>query len=424
MLHSCLLIVDVARAQDPATRVDTTIADVGVEASEFTAGHTAYRTERDAMFMVTLGTNGNYEHLPLYRQPLWVEFHPKPGALGLGDPPAFNYRTIVEHADPAPFPLLNRWVLGSHLAPPSHPFFKNEISEDDYKAALANAQPAVYYHPQPLSIVSDVSSKTVAITKVGPGMPKVTGLTPFGPLHLKSYQISQPWPEELSLRRYEGAEAGSFVHNIDDLNEITATGSADSYCVVTSRPPGIPQANMISADEADHDAMKKGCSQGCGRPGTVRYMTGPVAPVYSCFFCTFTSPSSDETYDHLDGCTTAIHQHWYRSEFQKVRRLPPLKSNACGHVFCTRCINVSILTRPPTAICPACGRLAATIKTHAVYGKELAKVFTGPLTTTFSDDGSRVLDLTEIFDSGNLFAHHIRRYVTIFSAFASLPPLW
>ena len=77
-------------------------------------------------------------------------------------------------------------------------------------------------------------------------------------------------------------------------------------------------------------------------------------------------------------------------------------------MFCNDCSNVSIITAPNNAMCPACGKIADRIKVSTGYS------FKPTVNRTTNEHQA------EIWNSGNALAHHFTRFFQVRGFFPAI----
>ena len=194
---------------------------------------------------------------------------------------------------------------------------------------------------------------------------------------------------------------------MDSLEVATDTGLDSDWCIIQDRAEAIPKVLLTEANKEDLKLLDLGCSQGCEDPGVILYRAKTDGdPLYQCFYCKYESKEPGDVHWHMDkNCSEAAKAKWTRTDYQIKMGLPPLKSDACGHVLCRNCANVSLLTKPPTSICMVCGLYSEAVIARPGYMENA--------TPTYHIDGKWGNELTEVYTSGNLLAHHLRRYQLI-----------
>ena len=323
------------------------------------------------------GKIDNFQHCTVESQPLWVQYLPQPGKLGEGPPPPSGYKTGVElipgHKPPLDLFEPGGRSLTQDLPPPSSS--PGPLSPDDLTAMNKHAQPAALYDPSFYINPPDQDPSDPSVPLCGPGR-------------------AAPWPTELTSTCFNYFP-GETVFDVSNPTQLLAIGKQSDWRLVDSLPPGVPQAQMIPASRADLKAMGRGCDQGCGNDADLRYLTVnsdgvPMSQVYCGCPETFVSP--EEARKHMDICTKAIAAGWTRTGYEKARRLPPVRSDLCGHVICRACATVSVLSAPPFGVCLLCGVRISIIKFSSDF--------------LVPPEKNAIRRSPEIYASGNLLAHH------------------
>ena len=337
-----------------------------------------YIPSAHAMFRGQM-VNGRFCHLAVEQQPLWVQYQPLPGKLGIGPPPAQGHLTGIERI-PGHMPALDSFKPGGvSIAkdfPPPCGAPCPPSPEEDLEAMSKLALPAALYDPCPDINPSNSSSREQVVHSCGPGR-------------------ATQWPPVLASTKFEAGPAGQIIFDVNDPAKLLAEGKVADYRVVDSLPPGAPRADMVAANFADIEAMAVGCDQGCKNHADLRYLTvdSNQTPRFQVFCC----PNSyhltaDAARLHMDRCQTALDAGWVRNGYEVAHHLPPVRSTLCGHVLCRTCATVSVLTSPPFGACLICGLKVSTIKYTQDFlvkpGQNAVKVE------------------PEVFTSGNLLAHH------------------
>ena len=195
---------------------------------------------------------------------------------------------------------------------------------------------------------------------------------------------------------------GERAVHVDSRLAATYSGNPADWFLVPDSCPGIPTAPYREPTDRDRDMMRAGCSQGCGQPATVRYMTCEDEPFHVCFFCNHRTHSQSSMHKHMDEtCPVAKLMGYKRSTWLIKARLPPTKTTGCGHTFCATCANNSVLTKPPKATCFVCGKVAEYIARDPDHSEDPAPA---------ADSSRNSPRMPEIYQSGNLYAHHLARF--------------
>ena len=336
-------------------------------------GYLPWNPERDAMFRVK--RHENY-YITLTRQPWWCEYAATPGGAGSGSPPRKEALKPFLDALPQVRRGYNDWdehwfLTQANLTPP-------DSTDDEQQAMIKSTIPHVLYSTQASLEKPNNPAPTIRkIRAAGAG----TGLK-LPP------SLTEDFETHMAEERANPSTKGS-------------PGKPSETALLITRPQSFPVAELTEANREDREAMQLGCAQGCGNEAHFRYRTDITKePQHKCPFCKKTGTRL-EIHKHLEECDETP-KDWARTEKQRRDHLPLTTADECGHCFCSGCVNLSLLSAPPAAICMACGATAREIRTT-----EDAAI--GVLT---------MASYPEIYQSTNPIAHYTQR----FFQFKGYPP--
>ena len=275
--------------------------------------------------------------LPFSEQDNWSFHIPEPGSKGDND---CEHTSLTNCLDK----YVNNWVddyrpdeEGDQSEQPDP---KPDTVAEDTDAIVLDGRPAAYYSPAAFAKEGEDGVATPGYLKAGPG-------------------FARNFPRALAGFASRYATPGSQF-----LRSEKADLPPPDPCLLMFPPSNLPIANVVKAEAEDLEALKLGCSQGCGAPGIIRFRASNDPVAYSCPFpgCAFSNGQMTTVHRHMDDDCNKKPAFWRRPREAKVHHLPPLPSKGCGHTLCTFCLSVSIFLAPPMAICPVCYTVAGTIR--------------------------------------------------------------
>ena len=328
-------------------------------------GRLTWNPERDAMFRME-----RYDNycVTLTRQPWWCEYAAKPGGAGKGPPPNMEALKPFLNALPQVERGFDNWDEQWYLTQANHG--PPDSTQDEHQAMVTSTIPHVLYSTQ--ACLEEWDNPTSTIRKIraaGAG----TGLK-LPPSLAEDFESLTP--KERANQTAKGNP-----------------GKPSETALLITRPQSIPTAELTESTQEDLEAMQLGCVQGCGNKAHFRFRSDVTKePEHKCPFCQKTGARL-EIHEHLEECKE-MPEGWARTEKQRRHYLPLTEADECGHSFCSGCVNLSLLSAPPAAICMACGEKAKEIRTS----KDAA---IGKLT---------MASYPEIYQSTDPVAHYTQRF--------------